>query len=186
MYNPEDLAAWYLRLNGYLAIPNFILHRADGGQRTEVDIIGARFPFRDEFGAGNVDDPSLGFDDHRLHVILVEVKRTDARLNAAWTQEGARNVSDMLRAIGVAPPPGIDDLAVRLCRDGIAGHDGIVVSFVVVGERLPDDVREEYPMVPFRSWNDVLQFIFGRFSRFDRMKSQNDQWERAGRTLWDL
>ena len=50
----EKYIRWYLRLNGFLSVENFIAH-ADGdptrqrgrlvGQRTELDVIGVRFPF---------------------------------------------------------------------------------------------------------------------------------------------
>jgi hypothetical protein len=186
MYKPEDLAAWYFRLNGYLAIPNFVLHRDDGGQRTEVDVVGVRFPYRDEFGVGNVDDPALGFDEHRLHVILAEVKRTEACPNPTWTNEGERNLHDILRAIGFVRSRDVDAVAAQLYRDGRAAYDSVIISLVFVGERLSPRLAAAYPSVPFRRWNDVLQFVFSRFSRFDRMKSQNDQWDGAGRKLWDL
>ena len=51
----EDVAEWYFRLNGFLAIPGFVVHidspeaveRDDGSlryARTEADFIGVRFP----------------------------------------------------------------------------------------------------------------------------------------------
>jgi len=48
----ERLALWFLRLNGFMTIPNFIVHpegpREDGAypQRTDVDVLDVRFPFR--------------------------------------------------------------------------------------------------------------------------------------------
>ena len=51
---PERLAYWYLRLNGFLTIPNFVVHPDTGSnQETEVDVLGVRFPYRAE----NLDDP---------------------------------------------------------------------------------------------------------------------------------
>jgi hypothetical protein len=45
----EKLAYWYLRLNGFLTITNFIVHPDFGrSQRTDVDILGCRFPYRQE------------------------------------------------------------------------------------------------------------------------------------------
>jgi len=45
----EQLAYWYLRLNGFLSISNFVVHPDTGGQqRTDVDILGVRFPYRAE------------------------------------------------------------------------------------------------------------------------------------------
>ena len=40
-----QLAYWYLRLNGLLNIPDFVVHPEQGGnQRTDVDVLGVRFP----------------------------------------------------------------------------------------------------------------------------------------------
>jgi hypothetical protein len=38
-FNPERLAYWYLRLNGFLPIENFIVHDEGGrAQRTDIDL----------------------------------------------------------------------------------------------------------------------------------------------------
>src|SRR5258707_13497545 len=45
----EQLAYWYLRLNGFLTIPNFIVHPEQGrNQETDVDLLAVRFPYRAE------------------------------------------------------------------------------------------------------------------------------------------
>ena len=46
-FQAERLAYWYLRLNGFLTIENFILHpRTTGKQKTDIDLVGVRFPHR--------------------------------------------------------------------------------------------------------------------------------------------
>ncbi len=43
----EQLGYWYLRLNGFLTIPNFVVHPDVGhNQETDVDILGVRFPLQ--------------------------------------------------------------------------------------------------------------------------------------------
>jgi hypothetical protein len=46
----EHLAHWYLRLNGFMTINDFVLHpeHKPWSQRTDADIFGVRFPFRQE------------------------------------------------------------------------------------------------------------------------------------------
>jgi hypothetical protein len=49
MLNAERLAYWYLRLNGFMTIDNFVLHdksKKGIAHRTDADIYGVRFPFR--------------------------------------------------------------------------------------------------------------------------------------------
>ena len=46
---PEKVAYWYFRLNGYLQIENFVIHPGRrGGQRTDADLLAVRFPHRAE------------------------------------------------------------------------------------------------------------------------------------------
>ena len=47
--DPEKVAYWYLRLNGFLQIENFVVHpERRGGQRTDADLLAVRFPYRAE------------------------------------------------------------------------------------------------------------------------------------------
>ena len=46
----DDLAYWFFRLNGFLSIVNFVVHkdtRSEAGG-TDADILGVRFPYRAE------------------------------------------------------------------------------------------------------------------------------------------
>jgi hypothetical protein len=50
LFNPEELANWYLRLNRLLTIGNFVLHpKKPGSQRTDADAIVIPFSSRKEF-----------------------------------------------------------------------------------------------------------------------------------------
>jgi hypothetical protein len=47
--DPEKVAYWYFRLNGFFQIENFVVHPARrGGQRTDADLLTVRFPHRAE------------------------------------------------------------------------------------------------------------------------------------------
>jgi hypothetical protein len=40
----EDIAYWYLRLNGFLILRNFLVHGDRQGRiRTDIDVLGVRF-----------------------------------------------------------------------------------------------------------------------------------------------
>ncbi len=47
--DPEKIAYWFFRLNGFLTIENFVVHPeliSDGtSQRTDADILAVRFPY---------------------------------------------------------------------------------------------------------------------------------------------
>jgi hypothetical protein len=87
-FDPERLAYWYLRLNGFLTIENFIVHPEVGvDQRTDIDLMALRFPHRREafrnYG-GNVtwmkDDPR--FASKKIpFAAFVEVASGQCKLN---------------------------------------------------------------------------------------------------------
>ena len=66
--DPEKVAYWYFRLNGFLQIENFVVHpERRGGQRTDADLLAVRFPYRAE---RLFDDPNdIMADDERLLVL---------------------------------------------------------------------------------------------------------------------
>src|SRR5690349_10390205 len=75
----EDIAYWYLRLNGFFPLTNFVLHPATGGERTsDVDLLAIRPPHPFELVGGQPDDwdrwlfDQLGFGG--LIGLIVEVK----------------------------------------------------------------------------------------------------------------
>jgi hypothetical protein len=53
----EDIAYWYLRLNGFFPLSNFVLHGTPGGDRTsDIDILALRPPFPFEEVGGQEED----------------------------------------------------------------------------------------------------------------------------------
>ena len=53
----EDLGYWYFRLNGCLTTTNFVVHPEEGQeQRTDVDVLAARFPYRAELLLNPMED----------------------------------------------------------------------------------------------------------------------------------
>ena len=83
--DPEKVAYWYFRLNGFLQIENFVVHPTrSGGQRTDADLLGVRFPHRAERQFDDQND-IMADDEHRLalsreliDVIIAEVKTTSS------------------------------------------------------------------------------------------------------------
>jgi len=73
----EKLVYWYLRLNGFLTIENFVVHPDQGrDQRTDVDILGTRFPYRSELLKNSMkDDKKVILNENKIVIILGEVKK---------------------------------------------------------------------------------------------------------------
>lgn len=83
----EKLAYWYLRLNGFLTITNFVVHPDFGrSQRTDVDILGCRFPYRQELLENSMlDDKALIMSESKPTIVIAEVKSNTCNLNGPWT-----------------------------------------------------------------------------------------------------
>lgn len=78
----ETLAYWYLRLNGFFPLTNFVLHRRGGIPRSaDSDILAVRFPFvYEEIGGTPEDWDQETFQRLQLNInskligLIVEVK----------------------------------------------------------------------------------------------------------------
>ena len=73
----EQLAYWYLRLNGFLTVQNFIVHPDSGSeQRTDADVLGVRFPYRAELKPKPmIDDEPFTHIKDKPFIAIAEVKK---------------------------------------------------------------------------------------------------------------
>jgi hypothetical protein len=70
MNSSEWLCLWYLRLNGYFTLPNFIAH-GRRGPLTEVDVLGIRLPHSTEF---EDDTKVLDIPAERIDIVFAEAR----------------------------------------------------------------------------------------------------------------
>lgn len=116
--NPENLAYWYFRLNGFFTITNFIVHPEMGiGQRTDVDIFGVRFPYRQELLYSPMEDEFIFTRFQKPYIIIAEVKTDRCSLNGPWTNSHLGNMQRVLRSFGALCPDNIDAIADQLYRN---------------------------------------------------------------------
>jgi len=184
---PEALGYWYLRLNGFLTIPNFVVHPDHGrNQRTDVDVLGVRFPYRRELLLSSVEDHSrLPLPADTPYVVLAEVKASLCSLNGPWTKRHEQNMERVLCAVGIARDEAVERLAERLYDFGIAEEPGFVVSLLCLGAEKNTELETEYPSVPQVTWPEVLRFIHRRFTEYERQKVSHPQWDSDGQNLWN-
>lgn len=186
--NPEKVAYWYFRLNGFFQIENFVVHPTRrGSQRTDADLLAVRFPFRAE---RMFDDPNdiMADDVQRLalscdliDVVIAEVKTNQpCTLNGPWTQQDRQNVHRVLAAIGCLSPDRIEAAAADIYRAGFYRDDALRIRLVAVGRGRSQDIAMEYPEVTQLVWSEMLTFIWDRFHRYRQQKTQVDQWDSEG------
>ena len=185
----ESLAYWYLRLNGFLTIRNFIVHAEwrREGVGTDADIVGARFPFRCEMVRRPlVDDEGFCTDDRRLSLVIAEVKTGQCALNGPWTNPDRQNVQKVLAAIGVYSPEKLEDVSAGLYASGTYEDDNCAASLVAFGSKENAALREQYPAVRQVLWRQVKAFIHQRFANYLMEKAWHQTWEPDGQHLYEL
>ncbi|MGX9179122.1 hypothetical protein [Mesorhizobium sp. BHbdii] len=190
--DPEKVAYWYFRLNGFLQVENFIVHpERRGGQRTDADLLAVRFPFRAE---RLFDDPNdvmaddvqqLALSGDLIDVVIAEVKTNQlCSLNGPWTRQDRQNVHRVLAAIGCLPPDRIEPAAANIYRAGFHSSDSpFRIRLVAVGRDRSEDLAAAYPEVTQLIWAEMLAFIWDRFQRYRQQKKQVDQWDSEGRKI---
>lgn len=185
--NAEKLAYWFFRLNGFLTIENFVVHPDVGReQRTDVDILGVRFPFRSEIQA----NPMIDFHEftkirNRPYIILVEVKEKTCNLNGPWTRKDDRNINRVLAAVGALEGCQIEKAAEELYCKGYFENNNVYISLACVGASINQELKNNFPCLLQITWKQVLTFIYERFSLYYEQKFNHPQWDETGSLLWN-
>jgi len=154
----EQLAYWYLRLNGFLTIQNFIVHPDTGsGQRTDADILGVRFPHRAELTSNPmVDDEPFTLMKDKPYIIIAEVKSGMCSLNGPWTAPQKENLQRVLRAIGAYPEKDIETVAKTVYTSGVFSDDAYHLTLACFGKSANSEISKNFPAVPQILWDKVL------------------------------
>lgn len=186
--DPEALAYWFLRLNGFMTIVNFVVHPDRGReQRTDVDILGCRFPFRKEL----LENPMIDYmeftrvNDKPL-IVIAEVKKGRCKLNGPWTRPENQNMQRVLYALGVFPEGQLLNIASDLYKNGCYDDPTALITLLCMGSMSNHDLERTYPKVPQITWESVLSFIYNRFDAYRNQKSAHPQWDECGKKLWEM
>jgi hypothetical protein len=182
----NDLALWYLRLNGFFTVPNFVLHpERRGSQQTEADIVAVRFPHRAEFDNDpHTDDPRFATRVTRPCFVIAESTNGPCKLNEPWTRPSA--FCYVLRAFGPVAAESVPVVAARWAETGVYSDGCIDCALLCFGASKDSDLIARYPRIDQLLWRDVVAFFHQRFSTYDRRKRDHEQWDLVGNTLWDL
>ena len=187
MHSLDSAAEWFLRLNGFLTMLNFVVHpveQTEGTvQRTDADVLGVRFPYRQEVVGGDplIDHPAFqGLP--RAVFVIAEVKAGRCRLNGPWTRPEDENVGNVLRSLGCVAPESLKVVSDSLYQNGRFESTELEARLVCFGVCLSTDL----PTGALQFiWDEVFGFVYDRHQTFWRVKRQNQQWPPIGRFLWD-
>lgn len=182
----EDVGLWYLRLNGFLTIPNFVVHPESGrNQRTDIDVLGVRFPHRRELLENPMkDDPDLLPPADRVFLAITEIKRGPCALNGPWTNPDLQNMERVLSAVGLFASKTVRNVAKHLYQIGAFTDKQRHAAFLCVGNAASESIRKTHREARQVTWEDVFRFIFRRFTTYYPRKLSHGQWDATGRALW--
>ena len=179
MNSSEWLCLWYLRLNGYFTLPNFIAH----GRRdplTEVDVLGIRLPHSTEF---EDDIKTLNIPPDRIDIVFAEAKRKEITdLNGPWGTPEKGALDYVLKRVGVVPAKDVATLATDLYAKRSSTTDSCDLRIVCFAETAHEDLLKQG--VTFVPWTAVLAFIHARFASNQRLKNDVSAWDEFGQYLW--
>jgi hypothetical protein len=183
--SPEDLAYWFLRLNGCLTIRNFLLHPFRGpGLRTDADVVAVRFPHRREY---DMHDHELFEGSNRVDFVVAEVKTNQpCSLNGPWTDPSRTNINHLLRSMGPLPELEVGDAAHALYVAGTYDNGWLRARLFTFGAARSMELAEKYPNVPQLVWTEVATFLHRRYSEHKKQKEDHEQWDPVGQWLCEM
>ena len=178
----ELIASWYLRLNGYFVMPNFIAHAHDGA-RTDVDVLAVRFPHSTEYP----DDSHLAFTSSAIDILFVEVKSGQCSLNGPWKGKSEKQPLEyVLKRVGVFDDSArVDVVASQIyaCRrfpsPQDAQHWPFVIRIVCFGESEDKQLQGVIQIL----WPQVMAFMKTRFMTYAGEKADHNHWDSFGKFL---
>lgn len=180
----EHLAHWYLRLNGFMTINDFVLHPdRRGGQRTDADVFGVRFPFRKEL---DFDDDALFTECKNPHFIIGEITQGPCKLNGPWTRPADENMQYVLNAMGAFEPKAVDGIAQSLYERQNYEDDICRIDMIAFGRQEWIEGSNSVKPQTQITFDHVARFIFQRFIQYWYRKKDHQHWDFAGQSLWDL
>lgn len=174
----EQLTYWYLRLNGFIPLTNFVLHddtdvaqprNEDRHRTSDADLLAVRFAHVSERIGGNPDDwdrphfEEWGIDLTQTLGFIVEVK------SGGWSADdlAARHwrVVRGVQRLGMFADPVPHEVANELSDRTRTNRDGYVIAKLLVGTHRQADVPWLY-----LDLRDAVRFIAQRMQRYDYRK----------------
>ena len=182
----ELLSYWYLRLNGFFPITNFVLHQPSGsGQSSDCDVLGVRFPHVAEMIANDYEN-NLGWDEKFFKSckiasekdtvgIITQVKSGSYTVEEVKKSFNKNNLFYAVYRLGMFPREDVPGIVEALCEQPIVRRDKRVVAKLLIDTKEffhPEANRKRENKVPwFRlPLEHVDEFITDRFLRYKNHK----------------
>lgn len=175
----EQLTYWYLRLNGFVPLTNFVLHHdADRNANpwtSDADLIAIRFPHVSEVIGGQADDWDEQFERWNLRLttetigLIVEVK--SGRLRPKHLRDfkaPSWRVPYAIRRLGMFTEQEAQGVASALSDQSVARQGGFTVAKLLVGTTDP-----KLPQWLYLDLENAVEFICRRMKKYANRKGSD-------------
>jgi hypothetical protein len=149
----ETLAYWYFRLNGFLPLANFVLHRFDAASNADSDLLAVRFPHVYELIGGQENDwDNARFNDwglehsSRIVCLIVEVKTGGYYAEDINSAFSAARLDYALQRLGALKPNGCRTIARALENEAIQTMDRGAAKYTFAKVLMSSQDRERGSM----------------------------------------
>jgi len=178
----ETLTYWYLRLNGFFPLANFVVHRGEQGNRPggDVDFVAIRFPYAFEEIGGREEDWDLEVFQHwempireAIAGLIVEVKTGHFDRNDLLTSFSEIRISYALSRMGFGPHQELGQVASELANAPLVryGDPSIFIAKVLISVRQP--AAKDLPPFFHLPLEHVSMFIENRMEKYiDRKRGE--------------
>ena len=162
MNSSEELAYWYLRLNGFFPMANFVVHRHQAVQhRSDVDVLAVRFPhvFEEVGGQSGDWDPFLAdrLSLEQVVAVICEVKTGAFDREKIFRPEQIRPA---VARLGIWPRARVNSIAEQLHAEAsVVSPEGVVCKLLVT------EVASKSESYLNRTVPDLETFIDNRIAR---------------------
>jgi hypothetical protein len=169
----EQLAYWYLRLNGFIPLTNFVLHSESQDvdskrhRTSEADLLAVRFPHVREVVGGLPEDwdrqrfDDWGIDFNRTVGLIVEVK------SGRWSDRDLRSrqwhISRGVQRLGMFT----EGVAEEVFRD-LNGRCRVERGDYVIAKLLVGSERRNHRSWLYLDLRDGVRFIAARMDKYER------------------
>jgi hypothetical protein len=169
----EELVYWYLRLNGFFPITNFVLHHNEANWQGDTDLVAVRFPHVSEDIGGRPEDWDPRFRNEwgidltaGMVGLIVEVK--GGRWQRNELNDSEWHISYGLRRLGMIAADNLDAAVNELTHAPITPIGGVTSAKLLVanGRR-----RREPPWLRLEL-DDVDEFVRERMRRYQEKQAQ--------------
>ena len=171
MNNTESFILWYLRFNGYFAIPNFTTHpnfKKKPGS-AEVDVLAVKFQHSEEHQTKFIfERDECLIREVPIDVVLAEVKSSTCGLNDTWTNPAFKNVEYALRWVGRwEDSKTISQIAESIynCGEWQNTENLEMVRFVCFGMTPNQTLKTGYPTVSQILFCHVIEYMRSRMTK---------------------